>query len=144
MLNSIDHLDKLHLPDDDQRLIVTFHYYSPLQFTHQEAVWVDGSSAWKGTMWVGTAQEHEELARDFDNAATWGERNGRPLYLGEFGAYEAADVASRPRWTHAVVEAAEKRRFNRTYWEFCSGFGAYDPIATAWREPLLQALKGKR
>jgi endoglucanase len=27
------------------------------------------------------------------------------------------------------------------YWEFCSGFGAYDPTGKEWRKPLLDALK---
>ncbi len=26
------------------------------------------------------------------------------------------------------------------YWEFASGFGAYDPRADWWRDPLLRAL----
>jgi endoglucanase len=142
--NGVDHLDKFHLSDDDRNLIVTFHYYNPLSFTHQEASWVEGSSAWKDTTWAGTVREREELAADFDYAAAWGERERRPLYLGEFGAYEAADMASRVRWTRAVVEEAEKHGFSWAYWEFCSGFGVYDPIADTWREPLLRALIGKR
>jgi endoglucanase len=142
--NSTSHLDKLQLPEDDRHLIVTFHYYNPMAFTHQEAGWVEGSEAWKGTVWLGTTREHEELAAAFDGAAAWGERNGRPLNVGEFGAYEVGDMASRARWTRAVVEEAERRGFSWTYWEFCSGFGAYDPIADAWREPLLQALMNKR
>ena len=29
------------------------------------------------------------------------------------------------------------------YWEFGSGFGAYDPQAKAWRQPLRKALLDK-
>ena len=32
--NSIADLDSLQLPEDDRNLIATFHYYSPLPFTH--------------------------------------------------------------------------------------------------------------
>jgi endoglucanase len=142
--NGISHLDKLRLPEDERYLIVTFHYYDPMPFTHQQAGWVEGSEAWKGTVWLGITRERDELAAAFDSAAAWAERNGRPLNVGEFGAYQAADMASRARWTRAVVEEAERRGFSWTYWEFCSGFGAYDPIADAWREPLLQALMNKR
>jgi endoglucanase len=28
------------------------------------------------------------------------------------------------------------------YWEFCSGFGVYDPKREQWIEPLRQALLG--
>ena len=98
-------------------------------------------------------QHHPDGAARFQNAPDFlqaarnirvRERNARPLNVGEFGAYEVGDMASRARWTRAVVEEAERRGFSWTYWEFCSGFGAYDPIADAWREPLLQALMNKR
>ncbi len=143
--NSLDHLDKLVLPPDDRRIVVTFHYYVPLKFTHQAAGWVPGSDKWKGTTWTGAPEEQAVIDRDFDKAAAWAARNARPLYLGEFGAFEAADMDSRANWTRAVAEAAEKRGFSFAYWEFCSGFGAYDPVAQKWRAPLLQALmEGKR
>ena len=47
---------------------------------------------------------------------------------------------SRARWTAFVARTAEAHSFAWTYWEFCSGFGVYDPVAHAWREPLLNAL----
>jgi endoglucanase len=141
--NGISQLDELQLPEDDRQLIVTFHYYDPKRFTHQEAGWVSGSEAWKGTVWLGTTRELEDLDAAFDRAAAWGRLNMRPLNVGEFGAYEAGDMASRVRWTRAVVEVAERRGFSWTYWEFCSAFGAFDPAADAWREPLLHALMNK-
>lgn len=51
-------------------------------------------------------------------------------------------MASRVRWTRAVREAAEERGFGWGYWEFGAGFGAYDPVAEAWRPELLAALLG--
>jgi endoglucanase len=139
-VNSFDHLANLHLPDGDRRLIVTIHYYRPMSFTHQMASWVKGSAQWKGTIWGGTADERQVVKRDFDEAAAWAEANRRPLYLGEFGAYSAADIESRVRWTAAVVQEAERHGFSWAYWEFGSGFGAYDLKAQAWREDLLNAL----
>ena len=52
--NSIDHLDQLHLPDADKNLLVTFHYYAPMRFTHQGAPWVIGADKWKDVTWAGT------------------------------------------------------------------------------------------
>jgi endoglucanase len=141
--NNLDHLDKLELPKDDRRLIVTFHYYSPFEFTHQEAEWVEGSKKWKGTTWKGTEKEKKALETDFARAAAWAKKNERPLYLGEFGAYQKADMDSRTAWTRAVAREAEKHNFSWSYWEFCAGFGAYDPKEKAWRQPLLRALLDK-
>ena len=90
--NSLDHLEALALPDDDRNIIVTFHYYVPLRFTHQGASWMAGADKWKGTEWTGDAAEQATLDHDFDKAAQWAAANHRPLYLGEFGAFQAADM----------------------------------------------------
>jgi endoglucanase len=139
--NSFEALDALRLPDDDRRIIVTFHYYLPFHFTHQGAEWVRGPSRdWLGTEWKGTVEEQRAIAADFDRAAAWARAHDRPLYLGEFGVYQTADGASRVRWTAFVREAAEQRGIAWAYWEFGAGFGIYDRDTNAWRKSLLHAL----
>jgi len=49
----ISALSDLDIPDGEQNVIVTVHYYNPFQFTHQGAEWVDGSDAWLGRTWTG-------------------------------------------------------------------------------------------
>jgi endoglucanase len=75
-----------------------------------------------------------------EKAAAWAKAHARPLFLGEFGAYQAADMDSRARWTRFVTREAERLGFSWAYWEFCAGFGAYDPQADVWREALKAAL----
>jgi len=132
-------LEKLILPEAEQNLIVTFHYYNPFHFTHQGAEWVSGSDAWLGTTWHGTNQEKIAITMDFDNARIWAQQNNRPLFMGEFGAYSQADMLSRFNWTNFVSREAEKREFSWAYWEFCAGFGIYDSDRGRWNE-LLDAL----
>jgi endoglucanase len=138
--NAIRALDPLTLPEDDRHLILTVHFYDPFQFTHQGASWVKGADRWKGRKWTGSDAEMAAIRQPFEKAASWAKKHGRPVFLGEFGAYQAADMDSRARWTRAVVREAEKLGFSWAYWEFCSGFGAYDPKADAWRGPLKTAL----
>ncbi|HVS37027.1 MAG TPA: glycoside hydrolase family 5 protein [Gemmataceae bacterium] len=138
--NGIGKLDELELPADDHNLIVTVHYYDPFHFTHQGASWVKGSDKWKGQQWTGSDDETAAVQKALGRAAAWGKAHDRPMFLGEFGAYEAGEMASRARWAHCVAREAEKAGLSWAYWEFCSGFGAYDPKAEAWREPLKAAL----
>lgn len=138
--NSIRALDKLVLPREDRRLIVTVHFYEPFPFTHQGAHWVKGADKWKGTNWTGTRAEKAAITQQFEKAAAWAKKHDRPVLLGEFGAFQAADMDSRVRWTRFVTSEAERLGFAWTYWEFCSGFGAYDPKTDTWREPLRKAL----
>jgi endoglucanase len=138
--NNVDNLKSLKLPEADRMLIGTFHYYSPFHFTHQGADWVEGSQAWKGETWTGTTEQRNALSRDFEKATKWSVENDRPVCLGEFGAYQAADMASRATWTASVAREAERLGFSWSYWEFASGFGAYDKDAGQWRTPLKDAL----
>jgi endoglucanase len=141
--NGIGSLGRLRLPENDRGLIVTFHDYNPFHFTHQGAPWAQGSRKWLGTTWIGTPQEQAAMHKDFERVAAWAKKHDRPIYLGEFGAYSAAPMASRVNWTRAMVSEARRHGFSWAYWEFGSGFGAYDPGAGAWRRPLLEALVGK-
>jgi endoglucanase len=141
--NAIRALDELKLPEKDRNIILTVHYYDPFQFTHQGASWVKGSDKWKGKKWQGSEAEQADVRKAFDKAAAWAKKHNRPVFLGEFGAFSAADMPSRARWTAFITREAEKRGWSWTYWEFCSGFGAYDPKAKAWRAPLKEALVPK-
>jgi endoglucanase len=116
-------MERLRLPDDD-RLIFTFHYYEPFEFTHQGAEWVDGSDAWLGTTW-GTSADSAAVRNDFESVAAWASRHDVPVFMGEFGAYSRATMDDRVAWTAFVRREAERRGFSWAYWEFDAGFGAF-------------------
>ncbi|MEW6029469.1 MAG: glycoside hydrolase family 5 protein [Chloroflexota bacterium] len=137
--NAYDWVSTLDVPDDGH-IIVTFHYYLPFEFTHQGAEWAgDEAAGWLGTTW-GSEADKAELVSRFDLVAAWAKRKNVRILLGEFGVYHRADMTERARWTAFVREQAEARGFAWAYWEFGSGFGAYDPEAREWREELLRAL----
>jgi endoglucanase len=143
--NAIDHLEQLKLPEDDRNLIVTVHFYAPFKFTHQGAHWLgDEARGWLGTTWSGTPEQQQAVTREFDRALQWAVAHRRPMYLGEFGVFEKADLESRARWTRFVADAATQRKFGFAYWEFCSGFGAYNAETGEWVKPLQEALLPKQ
>ncbi|HVZ31428.1 MAG TPA: cellulase family glycosylhydrolase, partial [Polyangiaceae bacterium] len=135
-------LARLMLPAADRNLIPTFHYYDPHDFTHQGAPW-EHREHQAPVDWPTKSYTQKAIAIAFDRALQWAEQQQRPLYLGEFGVYQAADMAARVRWTRAVVEEARARHLPYAYWELRSGFGAYDMEKAEWRTPLLDALVPK-
>jgi endoglucanase len=137
--NSIDHLAELTVPEAERNLIVTIHYYTPMEFTHQGASWTSQRYQ-TGTPWNGTEQDKALIARNFDKAQAWAKQHNRPLYLGEFGAYDRAEMSSRVRYTSAVARAAEERGWSWGYWQFDNDFIVYDMRAKEWVQPILQAL----
>lgn len=137
--NGIDYLAQLELPEVDRGLIVTVHYYHPMPFTHQGAAWTEYVDR-LGVHWMGAPEEQQAVINDLTKAQVWAERHHRPLYLGEFGAYDKGDMDSRVRYTSFVARQAESLGWSWAYWQFDSDFLAYDIPADHWVEPIRSAL----
>ncbi|KAA9037776.1 glycoside hydrolase family 5 protein [Ginsengibacter hankyongi] len=138
--NQIKYLKDLILPDDDRNVIVPIHYYSPIQFTHQGAPWSVKNRDLSGITWTNSASEEQAVNSDFDTAQAWSEIHNRPLTLGEFGAYEKADMPSRVRWTNYIARQAETRKWSWSYWQFDSDFIVYNIDKDEWVTPIKYAL----
>lgn len=139
--NSYTKLSAIELPRGDHNLIMSLHYYDPMNFTHQGAAWMgDISESWLGTTWRATEYQRNRVIGHFDIVAEWAENNDVPIHIGEFGAYDKADMTSRVKWTRFIREQAEKRGWSWAYWEFCYGYGIYDRHTDEWRTDLLDAL----
>ena len=133
-------LGSLMVPEGESNVIVEVHYYDPARFTHQQAPW-SSSKIYKDVPWSTTEEETKAVKDAFAKVAAWASANKRPLYLGEFGAYQAADMPSRGRWTRFVVQTAEDNKMSWAYWGFWRcGFDAFDQTTETWTEPLLKAL----
>ncbi len=137
--SSIDQLATFDLPEDDSHIIATVHYYWPMRFTHQGARWVKETAQLSGVTW-GTDAEKAKLVKDFDAVKAWGDAHHRPIFLGEFGAYENGDMDSRVRYISSVARVAESHGFAWAVWQFETDFAAYDITHDTWHEPILKAL----
>ncbi len=138
--NSLFSLGSLRLPPDDRNIIVTVHYYNPFRFTHQGADWTPEFKDISGVPWLGTDADRAAIRKDFESAQKWAEAENRPLLLGEFGAYDKAEMASRARYTAAIARTAESLGWSWAYWQFDSDFILYDIDKEQWIAPILEAL----
>lgn len=134
-----DAVRKLVLPPDDRRLIITLHYYEPYRFTHQGAPWSKELARLHHIGW-GDIAARKRVTDDFAIVAEWAAAEGRPIYLGEFGALETAPAASRAAWTRHVARTAEALGWGWAYWQFDHDFSLIHPVTRGWNKPLLDAL----
>ena len=141
--NGIESLNTLKLPDNDHNIVVTVHFYHPMRFTHQGAAWASEYKNLSGIKWTGTPEEKKEIESKLKVAADWSVKNNRPIFLGEFGAYDKGDMDSRARYTAFVARTAEKLGFCWAYWQFDSDFIVYNIDKESWIEPILNALLNK-
>jgi endoglucanase len=137
--NNASDLQLLKMPND-ANLIATVHNYSPFQFTHQGAEWV--SPVIPVGITCCSAAQQAEMTAPLDVAKAWSASTRYPVYVGEFGAYNKADDASRITFNRTMRQAMESRGMTWAYWEFASGFGVYDPVKLSFRQPLLDSLLG--
>ena len=137
--NSVDHLKELELPENDRHLIVTVHYYLPMSFTHQGASWA-GQKDKHDIPWPTSEKDRATLNSNLDKVVAWAKMHSRPIYLGEFGAYDKAPMDSRLRYTDAVARAAEARGWSWAYWQFDNDFILWDMKHDTWVEPIRNAL----
>jgi len=134
----IDGLTSLELPSDDH-LIVTVHYYSPIDFTHQGATFGGGTPT-TGVKWRDTQSEREAVIADFGLIDNFSKTWNVPIHIGEFGVYEKADMNSRALWTAYVAHHIRERGYSSAYWDFSAKFGIYDPVNEEFHQPLVDAL----
>jgi endoglucanase len=143
-LNSQDppDLEALPLPESDRRIILTVHYYKPFDFTHQGALWMpDGPKA--GKSW-GSAADLAAMASDFAAIDRWAKAQRRPVYLGEFGVYDAARMTDRVRYLAAITRAAERMKWPWAAWQFDHDFAVFNTERDDWNAPVLKALMDRR
>ena len=137
--NNIGALPRLELPADDRHIIVTVHYYLPMEFTHQGAPWNKQTAGLSGITW-GTETERQRVQNDLARVQQWSTNKHRPILLGEFGAYDKGDMASRVRYTACVARTAESLGWAWTYWQFDGDFIVFDMAKDDWVQPIWKAL----
>lgn len=140
--DSIYGLTLLEKPEFDN-IVFTFHCYDPLLFTHQKAYWVPempsdytieypvsekkvleeskrlfGNKFIDGLTMSDKPFSTEFFERMFKEACEIAEKNGVPLYCGEYGVIDRADTQSTLNWYRDIHAAFEKMGIARAAWNY--------------------------
>lgn len=121
-----------------------YHYW-PITFTMQGERWLGQTelgdpTAWLGTTWDGSPQQRAKLQAGFDAVAAYARGHDRPVFIGQFGTSNHADLPSRVRWTRCNRELAEQHGFAWSCWSYGPSFALYDTDYHRWHTQLLHAL----
>ncbi len=138
--NSASALPRLQIPPDPD-LVLTVHHYEPFNFTHQGADWMTPPLP-RGVPCCSPAQRRQ-MTDLLDLAVREAARLRRPVFVGEFGAYDQAAPADRLAYARFMRDAMESRGLPWMHWELAAGFGVYDRTRGAFRADLKEALFGR-
>ena len=120
--NSVDELNRLRLPDDDQNLIVTVHSYDPFLFTHQGATWSGPDTKVTGIAFPGPP--HTPLKPDPNlKVSKW--------VLDWIARYNTEPTATNPCSPRIVQGAVDKAREWSEYYGRPIHFGEFGCFTTA-------------
>ncbi len=135
--SGINSLATIPLPDD-RYLVVTFHYYDPFAFTHQGASWVSPPLPTGVTFPSGT--DAADLAANVRKAEQFIARTNRPLFMGEYGAYEGIPLAQRVAWYGTVHDAFAAAEVDGCAWAYTNTMPLRDPMSNGWIAQMLEAV----
>ena len=124
-------------PPYDPRAMLTYHEYSPFEFTHQGASWADAKDT--GIRW-GTRKDVAEMLTELDKAVMVQNRKGMPVFVGEFGVYQGVPMEQRARWTRTLRQGMEARGLAWCHWDYAGSLNVYDVEREAWLPDLKAAL----
>ncbi len=142
----------LDLPENDKNIIISFHFYSPLLFTHYTASWTplknyrteitypgmivqpEVLNNWLATADTTTIQLLEELKEPFNKnrikqmirpAIEFAKSKKLPLYCGEFGCLPTVPRTARLAYYSDLISVFEEEDIAWTKWEYKGEFGIY-------------------
>lgn len=123
---------------NDKNLMMSFHYYEDIQG--------EGGDCNPNAHYLS----HDELTHLLDEFLIQDEIQGRPLYVGEFGATSLPCVGQRAlEWTEDIMEIMNSRGIHYTYFSYKNIWGKDNPKSSlyypsfslfdGWRDQPIEA-----
>jgi endoglucanase len=100
-------VDDLVIPNNDKKVIVSLHTYSPYLF----AMPLDGTANW------GSNADKSEMDSSFDAIANKFVKNGHPVVIGEFGTINKNNKAARAAHAEYFAKSARSRHITPVWWD---------------------------
>ncbi len=107
----------------DLNVIYTYHHYSPYEFTHQLASWLNPPPPARAFPIGSDVQNLWDKNRNLD---IWADFYDHPYYMGEMGCIGHADAVSRCNWVETLGEIIDTFPHSWAYWDvrlYPDGFG---------------------
>lgn len=143
--NSAVALKDLEVPKDDKNIILNFHCYSPMIFTHQGAGWVPELIGFGNWSYLHTYEEYDKknvelyprnvgafdmmddmkenigpeyFRRQFKEALAAAAKYDLPLYCGEYGVIDLVDPVETLKWYTDIHSVFEEYGIGRAAWSY--------------------------
>ncbi|MDS0524835.1 glycoside hydrolase family 5 protein [Clostridium sp. SHJSY1] len=100
-------VDDLVIPNDDKKIIVSLHMYSPYLFAMAQ----DGTDTW------GSDADKSSLDWELDQVANKFVKKGHPVVIGEFGTINKNNKSSRVTHAEYYAKATRSRHITPVWWD---------------------------
>ena len=161
MWQGVDTFKYLRVPQGDEFILLSCHFYEPFLLSHYKAGWTEfgkyqGDVHYPGYLvskdeydsyseadkkltarWTMFPWNKEMLASYLSRAKKIADEKGLNLYCGEFGIYEKAPSEDALRWYRDVIDVFDSMDIAWAKWDYKGGFGVY----TSDNQPKKELLK---
>lgn len=110
-------------PLPDTNLIYTWHFYDPLDFTHQGFPW--GNFPSTVATFPSPGLFFNLMNTGLNNVKIWKTNHNEPLILGEFGVGVYANDTSRCNWIGMIGEYIDTNHIPAFYWDWQYDFNMF-------------------
>ena len=138
--NSPDALPDIVKPYDD-KVVLSFHCYDPLEFTHQGAEWVESMDPAFRMTFDGEKITEDYFAERFSAAIETAEKYDAALYCGEYGVIDRANPQDALKWYKAINGAFKRFDISHCAWNYKQkDFGLSDKWIESVIDEIVQYL----